>query len=270
MIRSCLTAVCFAFCAPVALCAQEYNIQNVARLDILPGYETDQGHMIAARIQLAPGWKTYWRAPGGNGIPPSFDWSGSKNLGAVAFHWPEPSIFDKQGVRTIGYKDELVLPISITPKQAGKPVSLTGEVQFGVCDDVCIPVKARFALDVSGTDAGSKKAISAALAHQPQTAKTGGIATVSCIIAPIEGGFRITSTLRGNRALPAGTFSVVEFPHPEVWVEQEASQVSGKTISTSANLYAYGDTALIMDRSRITLTLLGGPRAIELRGCPSS
>lgn len=269
MIRSYLTAFCVALCPSVAVQAQEYNIQNVARLDILPGYETQNGHMIAARIQLAPGWKTYWRAPGGNGIPPSFDWSGSQNLGAVRFHWPEPSVFETQGVRTIGYKHELVLPISITPQQAGKPVSLQGEVQFGVCEDVCLPVKARFTLNVKGTDTGSAAAIKDALNHQPQTAKSAGISTASCDIAPIKGGFRITASIKGKHTLPAGSFTVMEFPHPEVWIEQNSNQVSGKTLNTSANLYAYGKTPLIMDRSRITMTVLGGPRAVELRGCPS-
>lgn len=269
MIRSYLTAFCVALCPSVAVQAQEYNIQNVARLDILPGYETQNGHMIAARIQLAPGWKTYWRAPGGNGIPPSFDWSGSQNLGAVRFHWPEPSVFETQGVRTIGYKHELVLPISITPQQAGKPVSLQGEVQFGVCEDVCLPVKARFTLNVKGTDASSAAAIKDALNHQPQTAKSAGISTASCEIAPIKGGFRITASIKGKHTLPAGSFTVMEFPHPEVWIEQNSNQVSGKTLNTSANLYAYGKAPLIMDRSRITMTVLGGPRAVELRGCPS-
>ena len=41
----------------------------------------DNGELLAGvQIRLEPGWKTYWRTPGDSGVPPSFDWSGSKNL----------------------------------------------------------------------------------------------------------------------------------------------------------------------------------------------
>lgn len=268
MIRTCLTALGLALGLPAALFAQEYTIQGVARLDILPGYETPSGHMIAARIRLAPGWKTYWRAPGSNGIPPAFDWGGSKNLKDVAFHWPEPYVFVKDGERTIGYEHELVLPISITPQQSGAPVSLNGEVLFGVCEDVCIPVKARFSMDVAGSDPGSTKVIKAALRKQPASGESHGIAPVSCDITPIKGGFRISTTLRGAKPLPAGTLPVIEFPGSDVWIEQKDNRIEGNTLTASANLFAYGSTPLMVQRNGITVTLLGGPRAVELRGCP--
>lgn len=270
MIRTCLTALSLAFGLglPTALLAQEYNIQGVARLDILPGYETSTGHMIAARIQLAPGWKTYWRAPGTNGIPPAFDWGGSQNLKGVAFHWPEPYVFMKDGERTIGYENELVLPISITSQKSGAPVSLKGEVLFGVCEDVCIPVKARFAMDVAGSDAGSTKVIKAALRKKPASGASRGISPVSCDITPIKGGFRISTTLRSAKPLPAGSLPVIEFPGNDVWIEQKDNRIDGKTLTASANLFAYGSTPLMVQRSGVTVTLLGGPRAVELRGCP--
>jgi len=43
------------------------------------------------QIKLAPGWWTYWRLPGTSGMPPRFDWSGSKNLAAEPeLVWPAP------------------------------------------------------------------------------------------------------------------------------------------------------------------------------------
>lgn len=249
--------------------AQQYNIQNVARLDILPGYPTANGHMIAARIQLKEGWKTYWRAPGGNGIPPTFNWTGSTNVGAVTFHWPEPKVFNDKSGQTIGYKNELVLPIGITPSKKGDPIAVKGEVIFGVCENICIPVKAKFSLNVAGTHKANQAAIRTALALKPRSAKSAGVRSVRCDIKPIEDGFRLTANIQTLSALPSGTFSVVEFPHPDVWVEQDRTFANGTSLTASANLYSYGDTPLVLDRSKVTLTLLGGNRAIELRGCPS-
>lgn len=225
--------------------------------------------MIAAHIQLRPKWKTYWRSPGGNGIPPEFDWTGSENVAAVTFHWPEPTVFDDKGVKTIGYENELILPIGITPKEKGKPIFVRGEVTFGICEDICIPVKARFALNVLGKDAKSKSRISAALAQKPKTAKAAGIKDVTCKITPIDGGFHIQAKFNTATPLPANTIGVFEFPHPEVWIEQDRTFSTGSQMTASANLYAYGDTPLILDRSKIMVTLLGGNRAIELRGCPA-
>ena len=40
-------------------------------------------HRAGIEIRLAPGWKTYWRYPGDSGVPPRFDFSGSRNVKSV-------------------------------------------------------------------------------------------------------------------------------------------------------------------------------------------
>ncbi len=41
---------------------------------VLEGWvRADGTRMAAVQLDLEPGWKTYWRAPGDAGIPPSFD-----------------------------------------------------------------------------------------------------------------------------------------------------------------------------------------------------
>ena len=264
-----LTILCVLICAPNSAPAQEYDLQNVARFDILPGYPSQKGHIIAARIQLRDKWKTYWRAPGGNGIPPLFDWKGSKNVRAITFHWPEPNIFNDEAGRTLGYKTELILPIDITPQNAGQPILLKGEVTFGVCEDICMPVLAKFELNVPETHSQNHEVIRAAMARLPKTAKAAGIHSVKCQIKPISGGFQLTAKMRTRASLPADTFTVFELPHPEAWIEQYHTSIRGTKLIASANLYTYGDTPLILDRRKITMTLLGGKHAIEVRGCPS-
>ena len=65
-------------------------LDEVVSASVLTGWRMENGHHMAAlRITLAPGWKTYWRAPGEAGIPPRFDWTGSDNLSAVTVHWPD-------------------------------------------------------------------------------------------------------------------------------------------------------------------------------------
>lgn len=97
-------------------------------------------------IDLDDGWKTYWRMPGESGVPPQFDWSGSKNLKAVTIGWPAPRRYSDAAGETIGYKNEVVFPLRIEPQHRGLPVELELRLFYAVCKDVCIPAEAKLAL----------------------------------------------------------------------------------------------------------------------------
>ncbi|RME94510.1 MAG: cytochrome C biogenesis protein, partial [Alphaproteobacteria bacterium] len=56
-------------------------------------------------VQLEKGWKTYWRSPGDAGLPPSFDWSGSRNVKSATVLWPAPKRFPDPYGASIGYKN---------------------------------------------------------------------------------------------------------------------------------------------------------------------
>src|SRR6266567_7478481 len=94
-------------------------------------------------FQLQPGWKTYWRTPGDSGVPPRFDFSKSDNVEAVTVLWPAPQKFDDgAGGTSLGYKHQIVLPLRIVAKNADKPVTLRAEINYAVCEKLCIPVEA--------------------------------------------------------------------------------------------------------------------------------
>ena len=95
-----LAAIALAGAAPAA--AQSVP-DNVVRAELRPGWTTPDGTRIAAlHLVLAPGWKTYWRSPGDAGIPPEFDWKGSRNLGSVTFRCPRQEIYERNGCSTLG------------------------------------------------------------------------------------------------------------------------------------------------------------------------
>ncbi len=105
-------------------------------------------------ITLAEGTKTYWRTPGDSGVPPHFDWSGSKNVAEVLVLWPAPMRFADGNGFSIGYKHAVVLPLDIVPRDPALPVTLDLKLDYAVCEQVCIPAKAEAALRlVSGPPA---------------------------------------------------------------------------------------------------------------------
>jgi DsbC/DsbD-like thiol-disulfide interchange protein len=104
--------------------AQNLHPSDVVQAELLTGWRTSDGtHIAALRLNLAEGWKTYWRVPGNAGIPPQLDWSGSQNVASVQTHWPQPAVFEQNGMYSIGYHDELVLPIEFTPIRADLPMA---------------------------------------------------------------------------------------------------------------------------------------------------
>jgi len=125
-------------------------------------------------FQLKPGWKTYWRTPGDSGVPPRFDFSKSDNVEAVTVLWPAPLKFDDgAGGHSMGYHDGIVLPLRIVAKSADKPVTLRADINYAVCEKICIPVQANAELAFTSVASTEDSALFAALDTVPKPANVG-------------------------------------------------------------------------------------------------
>jgi DsbC/DsbD-like thiol-disulfide interchange protein len=125
-------------------------------------------------FQLQPGWKTYWRTPGDSGVPPRFDFSKSENIEAVTVLWPAPTKFDDgAGGHSLGYKNQVVLPLRIVAKNADKPVTVRAGISYAVCEKICIPVEANAELAFASVASTEDSALFAALDAVPKPANIG-------------------------------------------------------------------------------------------------
>ena len=125
-------------------------------------------------FQLQPGWNTYWRTPGDSGVPPRFDFSKSENIEAVTVLWPAPMKFDDgAGGHSLGYKGQVVLPLRIVAKNADKPVTLRADINYAVCEKLCIPVEASAELPFTSVASTEDSALFAALDTVPKPANVG-------------------------------------------------------------------------------------------------
>jgi suppressor for copper-sensitivity B len=114
---------------------------------------------VGLQFHLKPGWKIYWRSPGDAGLPPTIDWKGSDNLAGVDIAWPAPHRFSYSGLETVGYEDEVVLPIAAHPASPGQPLGLRAKVDYLVCAEICVPRHADLALTIpAGPAAASDEA----------------------------------------------------------------------------------------------------------------
>jgi DsbC/DsbD-like thiol-disulfide interchange protein len=125
-------------------------------------------------FQLQPGWHTYWRTPGDSGVPPRIDFGKSENIEAVTILWPAPIKFDDgAGGTSLGYQKQVVLPLRIVAKNADKPVTLRADINYAVCEKLCIPVEASAELAFTSVASTEDSALSAALDTVPKPATIG-------------------------------------------------------------------------------------------------
>ncbi len=262
IMKQIIAPLCAALLTATAAAAQDLG--DIASLTVLPGWRMADGtHMAALSITLAPGWKTYWRAPGDAGIPPLFDWTGSDNIRAADFKWPTPEVFTINGLRSIGYHDRVVIPVALTTGSG--PAQMKGQVQLGVCEEVCVPVTLDFdAVLPAGDD--RDPVIMAALLDQPLDADEGGVSGARCAVVPTDGGLRLTASLI---LPPTGSpeIVVIEAGDPSVWVSEPISQRNGNRLTAVADLVQSGGTGFALNRSAVRITVLGSDKAVDIQGC---
>ncbi|WP_417270872.1 protein-disulfide reductase DsbD domain-containing protein [Celeribacter sp.] len=257
--RRALTATAFA-----CLCMTTAPVQasDNAQVTLLHGWRMENGHHMAAlRISLADGWHTYWRAPGDAGIPPRFDWNGSQNVASLDLHWPTPDVYAQNGMRYVGYNGDVVLPIEISPRANGD-ILLDGTIEFGVCDDICVPMSAQLRIDLSNTGKkGDYPAITAALKDAPQQV-TGAM----CDATPIKDGIKIAASL-DVPSLGAGEVAVIEHPDASIWVSEAMVTRQGGQLTAVSELVPTQAAPFMVNRSDLIITVIGNGMAYEARGC---
>jgi DsbC/DsbD-like thiol-disulfide interchange protein len=161
----------------IEACAQDaspWQRDGHSAVRLLAGSRSGAVLLGGIAFQLQPGWKTYWRTPGDSGVPPRFDFSRSENIEAVTVLWPAPMKFDDgAGGSSLGYHDQVVLPLRIVAKNTDKPVTLRAAVNYAVCDKLCVPVEADVELAFTSVASTEDSALFAALDTVPKPANVG-------------------------------------------------------------------------------------------------
>jgi DsbC/DsbD-like thiol-disulfide interchange protein len=136
---------------------------------VTKGGSTPQ-HVAGIEIRLTEGWKTYWRMPGdAGGIPPNFNWAGSTNLAGAKVLFPAPQRLADAAGDSVGYKDGVVFPVHVTPRNPAQPVELKLALEYGICREICVPVEAKLSLLIPPDNSDSMPAaIATALEGVPR------------------------------------------------------------------------------------------------------
>ncbi len=143
---------------------------------VTTGRPDAQGRLQGALdIELKPGWKTYWRDPGDNGVPPQLGIDGSTNVTGAEMSFPAPRRHDDGYGQWAGYDHSVSLPILFTLAAPQSQTKIDARIFIGICETICIPVQAKLEVD-PGTDpdnGADAQAVEAALAALPPEAHPG-------------------------------------------------------------------------------------------------
>jgi DsbC/DsbD-like thiol-disulfide interchange protein len=104
-------------------------------------------------------------------VPPQFDFGESQNVKSVEVLWPAPQRLVEGGGVSIGYASDLIIPLRVVPKDAGKPVALRLKLDYAICEKLCVPAEAKAELVLTKGAKGASSqdaALAAAEARVPQ------------------------------------------------------------------------------------------------------
>jgi len=244
-------------------------IIGLKSVDIIRGWRQSDGiHIAAINIKLEDGWKTYWRVPGIGGIAPILNWEKSKNIRNISQIWPTPNIYNEYGSQTIGYKDELLLPLRIQPIDKKQPIHLSITIDFGICSDVCVPIQTTIEERLPERTSIGKKNILDTLEKAILSGNKSPFKIVKCNIVPIKEGFEVNAFFEGLASFDKDILGVVEYPVKQNgWINQKASLISSNQLSIHATVY--NKSINFINRSDLTLTIFTKNKAFEFDGCIS-
>jgi thiol:disulfide interchange protein DsbD len=96
---------------------------------------------VGLRLEMDPGWHTYWKNPGDAGLPTRITWTLPGGFAAGPIEWPYPSRFSQGPVVSYGYEGEVLLLVRMTPA-AWLPtgsVAIAGRADWLECREICLP-----------------------------------------------------------------------------------------------------------------------------------
>ncbi len=246
---------------------EQVSVRLVAATD---GLGTDGVVRAGIEFQLKPGWKVYWRSPGDAGFPPIPDFTESDNATASDLDWPAPHRFSVLGLETLGYKDSVILPFTLTANDPTQPATLKTHIRYLTCDDICIPYEADLEMQVplgGGALTPLAHSINKFDALVPKTG-TDARLTVEHLSAYVEG---------DGLYLVANARSALPLSQPDLFIEGPASLTYGApkttlsadgaeaTFRVALGGYEGSPSAAVENLSSapFTLTIVDGMRAVE-------
>ena len=134
----CLLITCsnFVFSNPVSTGHADVSIVKSSEI------QNDNELIVGIKMDMQDHWHTYWKNPGDSGGPMKITWAMPEGFQASEILWPSPILIPYPPLMTYGYEDFVIFPIKIKLPKNITSGSFSADIDFLICDDICVPERA--------------------------------------------------------------------------------------------------------------------------------
>lgn len=139
----CLTARCDA---TETQSSHEEQVQNPISIQLIAeeqSIQPERPFWVALQMNIQPGWHTYWKNPGGSGMPCHIDWKLPEGFEVRSLLWQTPKRYSEEGLSYFGYQEDAILLAEIMPaaNAAQQPIAvLEATLSWVACNSqTCLP-----------------------------------------------------------------------------------------------------------------------------------
>jgi len=120
------------------LTMDKYSSLSTLNDEKLLKFENDL--FFGIKINLLPGWKTYWKNPGDSGETISLKFLDNKNIKKHEILYPPPKRYFDSDIETIGYENEVIFPVKLDVIDTNQDFRTEVNINYLVCKHICIPI----------------------------------------------------------------------------------------------------------------------------------
>ena len=141
-----ILALCYAVVGTTL--AESRAVQGHTTATLSAQYDRIDGHSpfwVLFRLDIQPGWHTYWKNPGDAGLAPALHWTLPPGATASEIAWQPPRREPFGPLLGYVYEGSAYHLVKITPPPGGiarGKFPLKVEATWLVCDEECVPEKA--------------------------------------------------------------------------------------------------------------------------------
>ena len=227
----------------------------------------DKTIIIGLKINLKEGWKTYWRHSGTTGLPTVINIEKIPDMEDFKILWPKPEVQESDGDISLIYKNEILIPIVIKLNNKNLPYLFKLNADFGVCKNICIPVKKYLTFEIKNSKISSRKdALENALNKVPKSSSDSTLGNLSCSVNTNAG----QTFLKFSAKLSDPFFeswSILEYGTDMIALLKTKKHISDQKLFFETAIDRSQKKYLFIDKSKFKLTIISKDKSLLFLGC---
>lgn len=146
-----LVSCCLLLSGAVAAHSSGWQQAKHLKAELVSEYQQVMpGQQLWLALHFIPDehWHTYWQNPGDSGLATSISWQLPDGVTVGDIQWPTPQAFSIPPLMNYGFEGPTVLlsQLTVPADFRGDQLSIRARADWLVCEEICIPADAEFAL----------------------------------------------------------------------------------------------------------------------------